>query len=47
MNKKLRLIEEEGARYGMRLNKGKCELLCMGYSDEGGRRRPDVQEDLQ
>jgi hypothetical protein len=26
----LRLIEEEGALYGMRLNKNKCEYLCFG-----------------
>ena len=30
MNRVLRLIEEEGALYGMRLNKDKCEYLCFG-----------------
>ena len=30
MNKFLASIEEEGAKYGMRLNKGKCEMLNVG-----------------
>ena len=27
MNEFVRIIESEGRRYGMRLNKGKCELI--------------------
>ena len=30
MNRMLSLKEQEGALYGMRINKGKCEYLCFG-----------------
>ena len=30
MNRLLKAIEEEGASYGMKLNKGKCEMLGFG-----------------
>eukprot|EP00975_Prorocentrum_lima_P018577 3911517-Prorocentrum_lima.AAC.1 len=30
MNRLLSAIQTEGAKYGLRLNKDKCELLCFG-----------------
>ena len=30
MNKFIKHIEEKGRKYGLRLNKGKCELICLG-----------------